>query len=198
MDFLQTGDIILFQGRSFLSYLLEYFGRSPYSHVGMIVRNPSFLNPALEDGIYLLESGWNPIPDVETGKTKIGVQLHFLEDILKDCPINTVYVRKVECQRDSVFYETLQTIHQTVQNQPYDLNPWDWLLGLYSMKHTLPLEQSYQRTDRFWCSALLAYIFDRLQLIQPVNWSLVAPREFGDTGAMLSFRCNVTKEILLR
>ena len=100
MDFLQTGDIILFQGRSFLSYLLEYFGRSPYSHVGMIVRNPSFLNPALEDGIYLLESGWNPIPDVETGQTKIGVQLHFLEDILKECQPNTVYVRKVECQRD--------------------------------------------------------------------------------------------------
>jgi hypothetical protein len=198
MDFLQTGDIILFQGRSFLSYLLEYFGRSPYSHVGMIVRNPSFLNPALEDGIYLLESGWNPIPDVETGQTKIGVQLHFLEDILKECQPNTVYVRKVECQRDQAFYETLQTIHQTVQNRPYDLNPWDWLIGLYSMKHTLPLEPSYQRTDRFWCSALLAYIFDRLQLIQPVNWTLIAPREFGDRGTLLSFRCNVAKEILLR
>jgi hypothetical protein len=198
MDFLQTGDIILFQGRSFLSYLLEYFGRSPYSHVGMIVRNPSFLNPALEDGIYLLESGWNPIPDVETGKTNIGVQLHFLEDILKECPLNTVYVRKVECQRDHTFYETLQTIHQTVQNQPYDLNLWDWLMGLYAMNHSLPLEPSYQRVDRFWCSALLAYIFDRLQLIQPVNWSLVAPREFGDTGAMLSFRCNVAKEMLLK
>jgi hypothetical protein len=198
MDFLQTGDIILFQGRSFISYVLEYFGRSPYSHVGMIVRNPSFLNPMLEDGIYLLESGWNPIPDVETGQTKIGVQLHFLEDILKECPPNTVYVRKVECQRDPAFYETLQTIHQTVQNIPYDLNPWDWLMGLYSMKHTLPLEPSYQRTDRFWCSALLAYIFDKLQLIQPVNWTLIAPREFGDRGTLLSFRCNVAKEILLK
>ena len=198
MDFLQTGDIILFQGRSFLSYLLEYFGRSPYSHVGMIVRNPSFLNPVLEDGIYLLESGWNPIPDVESGKTNIGVQLHFLEDILKECPLNTVYVRKVECQRDPAFYETLQTIHQTVQNQPNDLNPWDWLLGLYSTKYSLPLEPSYQRTDRFWCSALLAYIFDRLQLIQPVNWSLIVPREFSDIGMMLSFRCSVSKEILLK
>ena len=196
MDFLQTGDIILFQGRTFLSYLLEYFGRSPYSHVGMIVRNPSFLNPELEDGIYLLESGWNPIPDVETGKTKMGVQLHFLEDILKECQPNTVYVRKVECHRDHVFYETLQTIHQTVQNQPYDLNPWDWLMGL--LNQTLPLEPSYQRTDRFWCSALLAYIFEKLQLIQPVNWTLVAPREFGYTGTLLSFRCSVAKEILLR
>lgn len=198
MDFLQTGDIVLFQGRTFLSYLLEYFGRSSYSHVGMIIRNPSFLNPELEDGIYLLESGWNPIPDVETGKIQMGVQLHFLEDILKECQPNTVYVRKVDCNRDREFYEKLQTIHQTVQNRPYDLNPWDWLMGLYSMKESLPLEPSYQRTDRFWCSALLAYIFDQLQLIQPVNWTLVAPREFSDSGVMLSFRCNVAKEILLK
>ena len=46
---LQTGDIILFRGTSFISCMLEYFGRSRYSHVGIIVRNPKFINPGIED-----------------------------------------------------------------------------------------------------------------------------------------------------
>jgi hypothetical protein len=199
MDFLQSGDIILFKGHTFVSYILEYFGRSPYSHVGMIVRNPSYLNKDLEDGIYLLESGWNAIPDAETGAVKVGVQIHFLADILAECAANSVFVRKVECKRDAAFYETLQTVHRDIQNKPYDLNPWDWLMGLYSLHRPLPLEPAYQQIDRFWCSALLAYIFEKLGLIEPVNWSLVGPREFGDVSTtQLQFLCYIGKEDLLR
>lgn len=59
---LETGDIILFRGNSWFSYALEWLGRSYYSHVGMIIKNPSFIDSALPDGIYILESGWEPFP----------------------------------------------------------------------------------------------------------------------------------------
>lgn len=196
MDFLQTGDIVLFKGRTIISYLLEYFGRSPYSHVGIIIRNPSFLNKDLEDGIYLLESGWNGIPDSESGTPKVGVQIHFLQDILDECKSGTVFVRKVNCVRNASFYQTLQNVHREILNKPYDLKPWDWLMGLYAEHHQVPLDPAYQRTDSFWCSALLAYVYEKLNLIQPVNWSLIAPREFSDAGK-LQFMCDVDKETLL-
>jgi len=48
---LETGDIILFRGNSWLSYVVEWFGKSPYSHVGIIIKNPSFMNCDLKDRI---------------------------------------------------------------------------------------------------------------------------------------------------
>jgi cell wall-associated NlpC family hydrolase len=41
---LETGDIILFRGTGIIATILEYFGKSKYSHVGMILKNPKFLN----------------------------------------------------------------------------------------------------------------------------------------------------------
>lgn len=195
---LNTGDIILFRGNSYISYLIEYFGRSPYSHVGIVICNPSSIfGNDVKDGVYLLESGWNPIPDAETGQVKMGVQLHLLSDILSLSSKDSVYVRKVDCKRDDVFYTTLKNVYHSIQNRPYDLQPWDWLMGLYELRFNIPIEPKYQRTDRFWCAALLAYIFDQLGLIQQVNWTLVAPREFSEKGSQLHFQCGVGKELLL-
>ena len=72
---LQTGDILLFRGTSWVSWLVEWFGVSRYSHVGMVIKNPQFMNLDLEDGTYILESSWNNTPDVEDHQMKMGVQL---------------------------------------------------------------------------------------------------------------------------
>ena len=34
MEYYQTGDLILFKGRGYLSWLIEYFGKCKYSHIG--------------------------------------------------------------------------------------------------------------------------------------------------------------------
>ena len=41
IDELETGDIILFSGNYFLSYIVEYFTNSIYSHVGVVLKNPN-------------------------------------------------------------------------------------------------------------------------------------------------------------
>ena len=41
IDELETGDIILFSGNYFLSYIVEYFTKSIYSHVGVVLKNPN-------------------------------------------------------------------------------------------------------------------------------------------------------------
>ena len=62
---LQTGDLLLFRGNAWVSKILEYMGKSKYSHVGMIIKNPSFIDPDLEDGLYVWDSSWGYIPDSE-------------------------------------------------------------------------------------------------------------------------------------
>jgi hypothetical protein len=53
-------------------------------------------------------------------------------------------------------------------------------------------------TKRFWCSALVAYVFDQLDLIEPVNWSVVTPRDFSLWSSRLSFRCSIRSEELVQ
>ena len=194
MDFLQTGDLVLFRGNSWISMLLHWFGRSSYSHVGMIVRNPSFLDPNLDDGVYLLESGRNSFPDAENHQEKTGVQLNLLSDVLSECTNHSVVVRKVDCLRDVSFYQRLADLHKRIHNKPYDVNPWDWLWAEYNLFYPLSIDEQYRKDQSFWCSALVAYLYDQLELIDPVNWTLISPREFSERGVQLRFRCVVHKE----
>ena len=58
-----TGDIILFSGKnSWFSLMVEYFTSSPFSHIGIVLKNPTQIDPKLK-GLHLLESGFEPIKD---------------------------------------------------------------------------------------------------------------------------------------
>jgi hypothetical protein len=196
---MQTGDLILFRGTSWISKLVEWVGISKYSHIGIIIKNPKFLNPELEDGIYLLESSWNDTPDVEDKEFKVGVQLHFLEDVLKEYPKGSIDVRHIQCERNDSFFTKLIEIHKEIHNKPYDLNPCDWLCARYNIACPFPPNAYFQTKKSFWCSALVSYIFCELGLInKEINWTLMAPREFSsDEGKLIQFQCTVEKEKLL-
>jgi len=196
---LETGDIILFRGTGVIATFLEYFGKSKYSHVGIILKNPKFLNEKLEDGIYILESSYNNTPDAEDNKLKLGVQIHRLDDVIPEFGKNSAYIRKVNCVRDEKFYENLSNIHKEIHNKPYDLNVFDWISAKYNLDKEISPNPLYKQTREFWCSALVSYIFYELGMIkQDINWTLMAPREFSsDEGKYITFLCDIEKEKLL-
>ena len=195
---LQTGDLVLFRGTGWISWLIEWFGVSKYSHVGIVVVNPRFLDPDLEDGTYLLESAWTGLPDAEDHRKKVGVQLHLLEDVIAEYPKGAVEIRTIHCERNAAFYQTLTELHKEIHNKPYDMNPWDWLCAKYNMMCPLPTDPAYQTTKRFWCSALVSYLFCHLGIIEKdINWSLVAPREFSSEARWIRFLCPIEKEVPL-
>ncbi len=195
---LDTGDILLFRGNQVVSRLLECLGRSKYSHVGMVLKNPKYIRPDLPDGLYVLESSSNNTPDAEDHQFKIGVQIHRLDDILKEFSKGSVYIRRVACQRDETFYQRLVEVHEEVHNKPYNLNPADWIRAEWNLIHPLEVNPVYQKTDAFWCSALLCYLYGRLECLETeMDWTLIAPREFSsEEGTLLRFRCPVSKDTL--
>lgn len=196
---LQTGDLLLFRGTSWVSWLVEWFGVSRYSHVGIVVKNPVFLGLDLEDGTYILESSWNNTPDAEDHQMKFGVQLHLLDDVLKEYSKGSVMTRKVNCERNDAFYQKLTELHKEIHDKPYDTTPWDWLCAKYNMICPLPSDPAYKTTKRFWCSALVSYLYCQLGIMEKdVNWSLVAPREFSSTESKwVRFLCPIDKEKIL-
>ena len=61
---LKTGDLILFDngGCNIFSSLIKYFTSSEITHIGMILKDPIFINSSLK-GIYVWESNWEGEPD---------------------------------------------------------------------------------------------------------------------------------------
>ena len=190
MNELKTGDIILFdyEGHSIISSLLKRFTKSNFTHVGMILKDPKFIHPSLK-GLYVWESGKEDNPDPQDNK-KIGVQITpFLE--IYDKYKNTgskIYIRKIK--DNNIFTdENLKKIHGIVYDKPYDIVPLDWIEG-YLQKDLNP-----QKTNRFWCSALIGYIYTQLGILNPdTDWSILRPCDFSQ-DSQLKFKISLSENI---
>ena len=204
---LQTGDLLLFRGNAWISRILEYVGKSKYSHVGVIIKNPSFIHPDLEDGLYVWDSSWGSTPDSEDHLYRYGIQMHKLDDIIELYPKNSIYVRKVTANRDEEFYKKFKAIHDVVYRKPYDLHIMDWIAALENMKTPLAINSIWKNTDHFWCSAFVSFVYYKLGWILDVNWTIISPREFsegrsegvseGVSEGRITFVCEISDEDLL-
>ena len=102
MNNLNTGDLLLFTEHSdglfecFLS-MIRWGTHSNYTHVAMILKDPSFIHPSLK-GTYVWESGWEDFDkDAQDGKVKLGVQITPLAEIIKNFQKSIVIVNGSRC-----------------------------------------------------------------------------------------------------
>lgn len=173
-----TGDLILFDENHFwtplgpFSYLIKYFTNSNWSHIGMIVKNPSFTDHELPEGIYLWESSLES-GDAEDHKTKLAVQLVPLKQKLESFK-GIVHWRKLNPGSICLCTDKLREIHSLVHGKPYDLNPVDWIEAL--------LERvGKPSTVRYFCSALVARIYCFVGLLpKDTDWSIIRPSSFSE------------------
>ena len=119
IDNLKTGDLLLFtqEGHGIthlLSSVIKLTTHSPFTHVAMVLKNPTFIHPSLR-GTYVWESSWEGKPDPQDGKIKLGVQITPIQEIL-DAYKNTghVFVRKLVTSRnvftDEILFRLITTI----------------------------------------------------------------------------------------
>ena len=180
-DFLstcQTGDILLYHTTRWYSRIIEWFSGSNYSHVAMILRDPTWLHPELK-GLYILESGAEDVEDTLSHRYVYGVQIIPLEHVLnkyeKDPSIGYLYYSAMNCPRTSLWQDTLREVLLKVDGCRYDINIYDWLrAGL-----RIHIGETH-RQSQFWCSALLSYVYVQLGMLDSQTpWTLVTPRQFS-------------------
>ena len=182
MQTAQTGDLLLFRGEGVVSSLLRFFGCSQYSHVGIFIKDPSFLHPNLKDGSYILHSAWGYSPDSEDNQYKFGVQIQPIEDVMALYSDHSVYIRNIKTVRDEAFYKRFVEAHKVIHGKPYDVHIMDWISAIENLSNPVPSNPIWKNTDRFWCSAMVSYVYYKLGWIKETNWSLIAPREYSKEG----------------
>jgi len=175
----KTGDLILFNNdhltspTGIFSYLIKFFTKSDWSHIGMIVKDPDFTDNKLEKGLYLWQSSLEFFPEAEEHKIKLAVQLTPLRKMVEH--FNGIAVwRQLVCGNIVITNQHLKEVHKLVHGKPYDLNPIDWIEAY--IEHS----PNPQKVKRFFCSALIARIYSYLGLIDSkINWSIIRPSSFS-------------------
>ena len=176
---LKTGDILLFDyegggSMGIFSWLIKKATKSNITHVGMVLKDPVFINPSLK-GYYVWESGWEGTPDPQDGKVKFGVQITPFEEIFQNYKKKNgkIYVRRVTCPINLFTTEKLLQIHEIVYDKIYDIIPTDWIEAAFRR------DDNPQKTSRFWCSALVGYIYTQCGCLHPgTDWSIIRPSDF--------------------
>lgn len=170
---MQTGDIILYKQSQritrwwIIDKLITTFTKSPWVHVGFIIKDPEWLGIK---GTYLLESAWTGLEDVTDNKKHFGVQLvPFAERIIP----GSTYYRSYS--GEPVCHKKLEKIYNHVKNKPYDINPIDWFEAY------IQWDPSPQSEKSFWCSSLLAFILTKLDILESdTDWNIIVPNFFAD------------------
>ena len=185
---LKTGDIILcddleYKNWGLLSWFIKFMSKSDFSHIGMIVKDPDFIDPPLK-GTYIWMSGTSNVPDSEDNTMKFGVQFVPYDEYVTTYG-GKLYIRKLHCWKyDELFTtERLKKIHQVVYDKPYDIVITDWIEA-YCKKDPNP-----QKTNRFVCSAFIGYIYTQLTLLpEDTDWSILYPSYFSSENTQLRLR----------
>ena len=199
---LETGDIIMFNSETqhgffkYFSEILRYGTHSNYTHIGMVLKDPTFFKNKINKnfkGLYFWESSLENIKDIQDNDIKLGVQIVPLKK--KNKKNNDIMVaRKVNCDENLFNDKKLQEINNVVHNKPYDIIPKDWLNAF------LRKDNNPQKIDRFWCSALVGYIYTKVGILhESTDWSILRPSDFSLISENLSFNngCSLSNDEFL-
>ena len=184
---LQTGDLLLFTSNntgflSYLSSLIKWGTHSNYTHIGVVLKDPDYISPELK-GVFVWQSGWENKKDPQDEKIKLGVQITPIEELLEDYnKTGHVFVRKIVTHNNTFNNIKLNEIHRVVYRKPYDLIITDWIKA-FIQKNNNP-----QRTDRFWCSALVGYIYTKCGILrEDTDWTILRPCDFALSSENLNY-----------
>jgi len=195
---LKTGDLILCVNREttglfgIFTSLIKWGTHSNFTHTGVILKDPSFIHPSLK-GLYIWESSKEKKPDPQDGQFKLGVQITPLTELL-DAYKHTghVFYRSINCDSSCFSNENLKMVHDVVYCKPYDIVLKDWIEAF------LQKDPNPQKTDRFWCAALVGFIYTKCGLLNKnTDWSIMTPNDLSLSGENLNWNenCYLEKQL---
>ena len=178
-----TGDLILFQGKSIISEFIKVSTNSVWTHIGIIIKNPTFIKNC-KKGIYLYVADGAYEIDKPSNNKLIGVQLVNLEDKLKNYE-GTFYYRKLKTQQNKKkMMKTFKIVYNTEYHKFYDWLPQNWIatfLAIHNLENISDIISNPRHLDKMFCSSLVAYTYTQWNLLKKdTDWSFIAPQFFAD------------------
>ena len=177
----RTGDLVMFQGRSLSSRVVDCLTSSKWSHAAIVWCNP----PSRAPGTYLLMSS------IETDG--FGVQLQPLETYIYSYPCSVTSYSPVA--NPELLERQLPDLYASTKEAGYDLYPSDLLRAIEGRGCGCRSRE----TDSFVCSTYVAYLYEKLGLIRPAtDWTTVRPVDLVEPTGRVQWNCGFSAPTQLR
>lgn len=201
---LETGDLALFHGNSWISRGIQRATRSRYSHIGMVVRYPDIANHgegrlrgASDEAVYFFESmlARQSLPDLldpawdderQAHETHSGVQLVSLRDAFctyDSQELGAFSIRRLTMpDRDRLDFAALRNLMDSIDRKPY---PSGAVVVAHWIEGRLGIPAAF---NDFFCAELVALSYAALGLLSidtrrnPAN--KYSPGEFSSSREM--------------
>ena len=188
LDELQTGDLILFSGRTFAARLVQFFTGSYWSHVGIVLRLPEYGNvPLLWEATRA-----SKLADIHRGEIFDGVQLVSLAEKLASYPGEVVVRRLVGTETAHRRYRRIKPLVRQWCALPYCNFVMKQVTAWWRGHEAVP----WQRGG--FCSEFVAEVYKHLQLLPPDKRSMdYVPRDFSPDAPLPLLRGRLSAASLL-
>ncbi|MDP2226562.1 MAG: hypothetical protein Q8J78_03685 [Moraxellaceae bacterium] len=185
---LESGDLVLFSGRTFAARLVQCWTGSYWSHVGIVIRMPEYGNvPLLWEATRA-----NKVADIHRGACRDGVQLVPLAEKLASYTGEVAVRRLVDDGHGHCRYQCLRPLLQEWQALPYCNFVFKQLRVWWRGHEAAPFRHGG------FCSELVAEVYQRLSLLPldkpPMDY---VPRDFGPEASLSLLRGRLSPLALL-
>lgn len=191
-----TGDIILFNGSGIIDKTIQYFSKSNYCHIGIVLKDCSYIDPKLT-GTYFIESSYDKTPDIEEHIVKFGVMLHNLDYVIQRSKKagDNMYLRRLgNFKLTDHIKNLIKDVYLKYRDIPYNISPLDWLRAKeavddISVETFAKIDHTKaQETHYLWCSAFVGLFYVKIGvLIDTTPWDLLSPGSFSTSKQDLIF-----------
>lgn len=173
---LKTGDIILFSGKGLISAGIMAMTRSPWSHVGMVLKLPEY------DFIVIWESTTlSKAKDLRSDSFKKGVQIVPLSERFKGYDGKAAVRRLLDADLDGSETDALMEFRKEVAGRDYEEDK----LELFNSAWDGPFGGNEEDLSSLFCSELVAEAYQRMGLLpeeKPSNE--YTPADFGEKAEL--------------
>lgn len=156
---MQTGDLVLFSGRTWFSRAVQYFSDTPWSHVGMVLRLPEY------DFVCLYEAtALHDLQDLDTGTVHDGVQLVPLSRRLQTYNGSVAYRKLHGFSVAGEHLQALLRLRHTFRGRPWEKHNMELVRAMWA---SLTGPSAHGRVDlsSFFCSELISKCYQTLGLL---------------------------------
>ena len=168
---LQTGDLVLFAGKGWLSRLIQIGTASRWSHVGMVL-------VLLEYNVVLLweSTTLSSLPDIVSGRGRKGVQLVALSERLRTYDGCAAVCHLKGAALSDADTRALTRFRHEVRGRPYEQSKLQLIVAVFRRWCGFGEDLS-----SLFCSELVAEAYQRMGLLDPdVPSNSYTPADFAE------------------
>ena len=168
---LQTGDLVLFSGKGWLSRLIQFGTASRWSHVGMV------LVLQQHDVVLLWESTTlSSLPGIVSGRATKGVQLVALSERLRTYGGGAAVCHLKGVALEGKAMRALTRFRREVRGRPYEQSKLQLIVSVFRRWCGFGEDLS-----SLFCSELVAEAYQRMGLLHPdVPSNSYTPADFAE------------------